>query len=91
MIYVSLTTIPQRVKNLNKSVESLLKQSKKPDKIFVNIGIRDELHSMREFDFLSMIDKNDSEDKELLISSMTLFMVIIYIWEKLINLYFNSF
>ena len=74
-----MTTIPQRVKNLNKSVESLLKQSKKPDKIFVNIGIRDELHSMREFDFLSMIDKNDSEDKELLISSMTLFMVIIYI------------
>ena len=37
MIYVSLTTIPQRVKNLYKSVESLLKQSKKPDKIFVNI------------------------------------------------------
>ena len=61
------------------------------DKIFVNIGIRDELHSMREFDFLSMIYKNDSEDKELLISSMTLFMVIIYILEKLINLYFNSF
>ena len=61
------------------------------DKIFVIIGIRDELHSMREFDFLSMIDKNDSEDKELLISSMTLFMVIIYILEKLINLYFNNF
>ena len=39
MIYVSLTTIPQRVKNLNKSVESLLKQSKKPDKIFVNIPL----------------------------------------------------
>ena len=37
MIYVSLTTIPQRVKNLYKSVESLLNQSKKPDKIFVNI------------------------------------------------------
>ena len=37
MIYVSLTTIPQRVKNLYKSVESLLKQSKKPDKIFVNV------------------------------------------------------
>ena len=40
MIYVSLTTIPQRVKNLNKSVESLLKQSKKPDKIFVNIPLK---------------------------------------------------
>ena len=26
MIYVSLSTIPQRLKNLNKSVESLLKQ-----------------------------------------------------------------
>ena len=37
MIYVSLTTIPQRIKNLHKSVESLLKQSKKPDKIFINI------------------------------------------------------
>ena len=40
MIYVSLTTIPQRVKNLNKSVESLLKQLKKPDKIFVNIPLK---------------------------------------------------
>jgi len=37
MIYVSLSTIPQRVKDLNKSIESLLKQTKKPDKIFVNI------------------------------------------------------
>ena len=40
MIYVSLTTIPSRVKNLNKSVESLLKQTNKPDKIFVNIPIK---------------------------------------------------
>ena len=37
MIYVSLSTIPSRVKNLNHSVESLLKQTKKPDKIFINI------------------------------------------------------
>ena len=37
MIYVSLTTIPSRVKNINKSVESLLSQKCKPDKIFVNI------------------------------------------------------
>ena len=37
MVYISLTTIPQRVKNLNKSVESLLRQTLKPDKIFVNI------------------------------------------------------
>ena len=37
MIYVSLTTIPSRVKNLNKSVESLLRQICKPDKIFINI------------------------------------------------------
>jgi len=37
MIYVSLSTIPQRLKNLNKSVESLLKQVRKPDKIFINI------------------------------------------------------
>ena len=37
MIFVSLTTIPQRISNLNKSVESLLKQTRKPDKIFINI------------------------------------------------------
>ena len=37
MIYISLTTIPSRVKNLHKSVESLLKQTHKPDKIFINI------------------------------------------------------
>ena len=40
MIYVSLTTIPQRVKNLNKSIESLLNQSQKPDKIFINIPFK---------------------------------------------------
>lgn len=37
MIYVSISTIPQRVKYLNKSVDSLLNQTRKPDKIFVNI------------------------------------------------------
>ena len=37
MIYVSLSTIPQRIKNLNETVESLLNQTKKPDKIFINI------------------------------------------------------
>ena len=37
MIYVSLSTIPQRLKNLNESVKSLLKQTQKPDKIFINI------------------------------------------------------
>ena len=37
MIYVSITTIPQRLKNLNESVKSLLKQTRRPDKIFVNI------------------------------------------------------
>ena len=40
MIYISLTTIPSRIKNLYKSVESLLKQTSKPDKIFVNIPIK---------------------------------------------------
>ena len=40
MIYVSLSTIPQRLKNLNKSVESLLKQTLKPDKIFINIPFK---------------------------------------------------
>tara|TARA_B100001013_G_scaffold322882_1_gene233556 strand:- start:98 stop:829 length:732 start_codon:yes stop_codon:yes gene_type:complete len=37
MIYVSISTIPQRIKNLNKSIKSLLDQTKKPDKIFINI------------------------------------------------------
>ena len=40
MIYVSITTIPQRVKNLKKSVESLLQQTRKPDKIFINVPYR---------------------------------------------------
>ena len=40
MIYVSLTTIPQRVKNLSKSIESLLKQTQKPDKIFINVPLK---------------------------------------------------
>ena len=37
MIYISISTIPPRLKNLNESVNSLLNQTKKPDKIFVNI------------------------------------------------------
>jgi len=37
MIYVSISTIPQRVKYINKAVDSLLNQTKKPDKIFINI------------------------------------------------------
>lgn len=37
MIYISISTIPQRIKNLNDSINSLLNQTKKPDKIFVNI------------------------------------------------------
>ena len=37
MIYISISTIPPRLQNLNKSVNSLLKQTRKPDKIFVNI------------------------------------------------------
>jgi len=37
MIYISLSTIPNRVKYLNKSVDSLLNQTLKPDKIFINI------------------------------------------------------
>ena len=40
MIYVSISTIPQRLKNINKSVESLLSQTRKPDKIFINIPLK---------------------------------------------------
>ena len=37
MIYVSISTIPQRLKNISTSIESLLTQTQKPDKIFINI------------------------------------------------------
>ena len=37
MIYVSLSTIPKRLNYLKESIDSLLKQTKKPDKIFINI------------------------------------------------------
>ena len=37
MIYVSTSTIPQRIKSLEKSIKSLLNQNKKPDKVFINI------------------------------------------------------
>ena len=40
MIYVSTSTIPQRIKNLDKSIKSLLNQTKKPDKIFINIPFK---------------------------------------------------
>ena len=40
MIYISISVIPQRIKNLNKSVESLLNQTQKPDKIFINIPFK---------------------------------------------------
>ena len=40
MIYVSTSTIPQRIKNLDRSIKSLLNQSKKPDKIFINIPFK---------------------------------------------------
>ena len=40
MIYISISTIPPRLKNLNESVNSLLNQTKKPDKIFVNIPFK---------------------------------------------------
>ena len=45
MIYVSLSTIPSRIKSLKKSVESLLNQSLKPDKIFINIPLKYERFS----------------------------------------------
>ena len=37
MIYVSLSTIPSRINTINKSIDSLMNQSLKPDKIFLNI------------------------------------------------------
>ena len=45
MIYISISTIPQRLKNIEASIESLLKQTLKPDKIFINIP-----HKYKRFD-----------------------------------------
>ena len=40
MIYVSISTIPSRIKNLEKSVKSILNQTLKPDKVFINIPLK---------------------------------------------------
>ncbi len=37
MIYISISVIPPRLKNLNQTINSLMNQTKKPDKIFINI------------------------------------------------------
>ena len=37
MIYISISTIPSRIKSIDKTINSLLSQTLKPDKIFVNI------------------------------------------------------
>ncbi len=37
MIYISISLIPSRLNNLQETIETLLKQTKKPDKIFINI------------------------------------------------------
>ena len=63
MIYVSLSTIPQRLKNLNKSVESLLKQTRKPDKIFINIPLKYKRFSETIED--SQIPKFNTSDVEI--------------------------
>ena len=34
---ITLTTIPSRLKDINKTIESIEKQTVKPDKIFINI------------------------------------------------------
>ena len=52
MIYISLSTIPSRIKNINKSIESFLNQTLKPDKIFINIP-----NKYRRFE--QMIDEKD--------------------------------
>ena len=63
MIYVSLSTIPQRLKNLNKSVESLLKQTRKPNKIFINVPFKYKRFSETIDD--SQIPKFNTSDVEI--------------------------
>jgi len=63
MIYISISAIPQRIKNLSQSVESLLNQSRKPDKIFINIP-----YKYKRFDEViedSQIPKFDSKIVEV--------------------------
>ena len=40
MIYVSISTIPQRIEILRETIKSLINQTKKPDKIFINIPFK---------------------------------------------------
>ena len=40
MIYISISTIPQRLKHLSETISSLLNQTRKPDKIFINIPFK---------------------------------------------------
>ena len=63
MIYVSISTIPQRVKNLNESVKSLLNQTQKPDKIFINIPF--EYKRFNETVDVNEIPKFDSDIVEI--------------------------
>ena len=63
MIYISISTIPPRLKNLNESVQSLLKQTRKPDKIFINIPFKYKRFSETVKD--SQIPKFNSSDVEI--------------------------
>jgi len=63
MIYISISTIPQRLKNLHKSVESLINQTKKPHKIFINIPTNYNRFNENVKD--SQIPKFDSEIVEI--------------------------
>ena len=64
MIYVSLSVIPQRIKNINLSVESLLRQTKKPDKIFINIPYK--FKRFKETIDDNKIPKFDNADVEII-------------------------
>jgi hypothetical protein len=64
MIYVSISTIPQRVKYINKAVDSLLNQTKKPDKIFINIPYK--FKRFKETIDDNKIPKFDNADVEII-------------------------
>ena len=67
MIYVSLSTIPPRINELSKSIDSLLNQTIKPDKIFINIPkkfrrFKEEIKDHQIPNFSSIVEVTSCDD-----------------------------
>ena len=67
MIYVSLSTIPPRINEISKSIDSLLNQTIKPDKIFINIPkkfrrFKEEIKDHQIPNFSSIVEVTSCDD-----------------------------